>query len=186
MGILTRMLTLWRADLHGVMDQIEDKPLLLKQYLREMEVDLRRKETRLEQLAQSRRQLQRDADLRGRELDTLEKDLDLALRKEKDEIAKMLIRKRRTQQALREQMQRQILILEEESEQLTETLTRQRVQYEQLKIKSAAACRQAEQARWDEVDSACAADPAWAPLSEEEIELELIQRKEAMQKGGAA
>ena len=45
MGIMSRMLRLWKADLHGVMDQLEDKALVLKQYLREMEVSLKQKQT---------------------------------------------------------------------------------------------------------------------------------------------
>ena len=32
MGIMTRIMRLCKADLHGVMDQLEDKELLLKQY----------------------------------------------------------------------------------------------------------------------------------------------------------
>ena len=186
MGILTRMLTLWKADLHGVMDQIEDKPLLLKQYLREMEVDLQRKEARVEQLAQTARRLQRDVDVRGQETAKLEQDLDLALRKEKDDIAKMLIRKRRAQLSVREQVQRQIEGLEAEREQLAEILTRQRLQYDQLKIRTAVVCRQSEQARWDEAGMRCAPESAWPPPSDEEIELELIRRKEALRQGGAA
>ena len=37
MGLFSRITRLCRSDLHGVMDQLEDKNLLLKQYLREME-----------------------------------------------------------------------------------------------------------------------------------------------------
>ncbi len=186
MGILTRMLTLWKADLHGVMDQIEDKPLLLKQYLREMEADLQRKAARLEWLARTGVQLQRDVDARERESVKLEEDLDLALRKEKDDIARMLIRKGNAQRSAREALRRQIQSVEEERRQLAETVARQRLQYDQLKIKAATAGRQADQSGREQTGSACPAEPAWAPPGEEEIELELIRRKEALRKGGDA
>jgi phage shock protein A len=186
MGILTRILTLWKADLHGVMDQIEDKPLLLKQYLREMDETLRGKEAYLEQLRQTARQLQREADLRMQELERTDSDLDLALRKEKDEIARMLIRKRRAQHALRDQLLQQIETIADESRHVSEKLQQQRLQYDQLKIKAAAACRQAERMDRDAAGSTCASEPICAPPSEEEIELELIQRKEALRRGGAA
>jgi phage shock protein A len=186
MAILTRILRLWKADLHGVMDQIEDKPLLLKQYLREMEETLRGKEAHLEQLRQTARRLQREVDLRGQELDRLEADLDLALRKEKDEIARMLIRKRLAQHGLREQLVRQIQTVEEEAALMADKLQHQRLQYDQLKIKAASACQQAEQAGRHAPESVCGAERAWAPPSDEEIELELIQRKEALREGGAA
>ena len=52
MGIMTRMLRLCKADVHGVMDQLEDKGLLLKQYLREMETSLGHKEQQVNALTQ--------------------------------------------------------------------------------------------------------------------------------------
>ena len=51
MGIMTRMLRLCKADVHGVMDQLEDKGLLLKQYLREMETSLGHKEQQISGLS---------------------------------------------------------------------------------------------------------------------------------------
>ena len=33
MSIMTRFVRIFKADIHGVMDQLEDKGLLLKQYL---------------------------------------------------------------------------------------------------------------------------------------------------------
>jgi len=40
MAILTRIIQLFKADIHGVMDQLEDQGLLLKQHLRDMEESL--------------------------------------------------------------------------------------------------------------------------------------------------
>jgi hypothetical protein len=40
MAILARIIRLFKADIHGVMDQIEDQGLLLKQHLRDMEDSL--------------------------------------------------------------------------------------------------------------------------------------------------
>ena len=66
MGIMTRIMRVWRADLHGVMDQLEDKGLLLKQYLREMEDSLQQKTARCEQLTEHCRQIRRDKERRTR------------------------------------------------------------------------------------------------------------------------
>ena len=76
MGIMTRMLRLCKADVHGVMDQLEDKGLLLKQYLREMETSLGHKgaagRTRLTQrIGRLTGQIARH----GQEMDKLERDL---------------------------------------------------------------------------------------------------------------
>ena len=60
MGIITRFIRVCKADIHGVMDQLEDKDLLLKQHLRDMEVELSRKEARIRRLVASRDQAQGD------------------------------------------------------------------------------------------------------------------------------
>ena len=88
MAIMTRLLRLWKADLHGVMDQMEDKGLLFKQYLREMEDSLRQKIARQQLLSQTIRQLRRDLDQRRQEVDKLDQDIDLAVNKSKDDIAR--------------------------------------------------------------------------------------------------
>lgn len=186
MGILSRMFRLCKADVHGVMDQLEDKGLLLKQYLREMEASLKEKEERLAQIGRRLRQVQRDLAQRREEVQKLEKDLDLAVLKEKDDIARMLIRKRRTLQDSCEQLTCHVDSLEEDKGKLAETLAQQRLQHEQLSIKAASFCRQAEQQVFVDAAAVVPAPPSWKAPSEEEIELELLQRKEALQKGGGA
>jgi phage shock protein A len=186
MGVFSRIFRLCKADLHGVMDQLEDKSLLLKQYIREMEESLKYKEARLEQINGSCRQIKRDIAQRNNEGQKLEQDLDLAVRKEKDEIARMLIRKRRTLQGGCEQLQLQLEALTEEKGKISETLEQQRLQYDQLKVKAAAFCRQAEQRRFEEPMETMDSAFAWQTASEEEIELELLQRKEAVRQGGAS
>lgn len=185
MSILTRMSRLCKADLHGVMDQIEDKGLLLKQYLREMESALKEKQTRQSQLHQSCRQIQRDLSQQNLEREKLEKELELAVRKDKDDIARMLIRKRRMLLSCCEGMQRQLHRIEEEGAHLAENLNQQQLQYQELKIKVAEYCRQAEQRPFAEASEMMAAAFS-SPPAEEEIEIELLQRKEALKQGCAA
>lgn len=189
MGVFSRLFRLCKADLHGVMDQMEDKSLLLKQYLREMEESLKRKENQLEGISRSCLGIQRDLEQRGDEAQKLARDLDLALGKEKDDIARMLIRKRRTLQSGSEQLQRQLEIMAQDRDRLAQMLSRQRLQYDQLKVKAAAFCQHAEQRRWEEHASPMQGDYTdytWAVPTEDEIELELLQRKEALGKGGDA
>ena len=67
MGIMTRFTRLCKADLHGVLDQLEDKGLLLKQSLRDMESEIGRKETKLGQMTTERDHTHRDSDIRKKE-----------------------------------------------------------------------------------------------------------------------
>ncbi len=184
MAIFSRIFRLCKADLHGVMDQMEDKGLLLKQYLREMEAALKQKQERQSQLHQSCRQIEGDLSQRREEVAKMEKDLDLAVRKEKDDIAKMLIRKRRTIQAGCQGLQRQLQALEEEKKELAELLDQQQMQYQELKAKAAVFCRQTERRRFEEAFEMTDGSAGAQTTSEEEIELELLQRKEALKQGG--
>ncbi|MBW1694925.1 MAG: PspA/IM30 family protein, partial [Deltaproteobacteria bacterium] len=62
MGVFTRIVRICKADIHGVMDQLEDQGLLLKQHLRDMEKALSQKEARLKKLVVSRRQTLQEID----------------------------------------------------------------------------------------------------------------------------
>lgn len=185
MGMMTRITRLWKADLHGVMDQLEDKALMLKQCLREMESSLQQKQQSLKQLRRTCEQIQAELVARDKELHKLEDDLTLAVNKEKDDIARLLIRKRLILQGECNRLSRQLRQLEEEQGRLAELVQQQQRQYEELKIKCAAYCQQAEQ----RIDSA--EDDVWSESattnypSEEEVELELLRVKEAMSPGGA-
>jgi len=168
------------------MDQIEDKGLLLKQYLREMESALKEKQTRQSQLHQTCRQIQRDLSQQNLEREKLEKELELAVRKDKDDIARMLIRKRRMLQACCDGMQRQLQRIEEEGAHLAEILNQQQLQYQELKVKAAEYCRWTEQRPFAEAAEEMAESSFSSPPTEEEIELELLQRKEALKQEGGA
>jgi phage shock protein A len=185
MGVFTRILRLCRADLHGVMDQLEDKNLLIRQHLREMRENLKTKEARLEQIVASCRRIQHDLDQCNQQIQKIDPDLDLAVRKGKDEIARMLIRKRLTLQGGSGHLQRQLELLDEEKTRTAQLLEEQRLQYEQLKVKATTFCQEAEQRRF-ETSSACMdAASSWQSPSDDEIELELLQLKEALGSGGA-
>ena len=182
MGIMTRMTRLWKADLHGVMDQLEDKGLLLRQYLREMETHLEREKERqagLDRAVADIRQEREDIDTA---VSGLEKDLELAIRKEKDDIARMLIRKQRAYRAALIHLDRQHRLLSDEKTQLGQTIENQRLQYDQLKIKAAAYFRNTGRPGAD--NPARDADRAmgFADVSDSEIEIELLQRKDALSK----
>lgn len=186
MAIFSRMFRLCKADLHGVMDQLEDKGLLLKQYLREMEESLAHKADRQAQIDDGCHKIIGDIERRTQELKKVEADLDLAVRKDKDAIARMLIRKLWALEKTRNQIQHQLQAMEEEKARVAEVLATQRMQYDQLKVSAAAFCQASEQPGWV-MDVPGVDDPAqWQAPSEEEIDLELIQRKEALRQGGAA
>ena len=184
MGIMTRMLRLCKADVHGVMDQLEDKQLLLKQYLREMESSLDQKERQIRLLSQHHARMGSRIARHNEEMDTLEEDLTLAVQKEKDDIARMLIRRRRMLESACRHLQAQLETLTQEESALAATVAEQRLQYETLKTKADAFCQRTFDSQVTPQTDAVPAEWAAIDPREEEIELELLQRKEALLKGG--
>lgn len=186
MGIMTRVLRLWKADMHGVMDQLEDKSLLLKQCLREMETSLELKQNRMRKLERICEQIRNDLSVREKERVRLENDLDLAVRKEKDDIAKLLIRKQFAHKADSERLAAQLKQHEEQSQRLAHLLNEQQSQYEQLKIKAAGYLRETEQPFGDADDAVWSSVSATRMPSDEEVELALLRYKETLGQGGAS
>jgi phage shock protein A len=185
MGLMNRMVRIWRADLHGVMDQIEDKGLLFKQYLREMESSLQQKESRCEVLVRRRRRIERALEMRRREMDKLDADIDISVGRAKDDIARMLIRKRRNLEGTCSQWQQELEEVGGECDSLAALVQQQRLQYDQAKAKADAYFCRARLAH-DEVDPMTLGHPFQVhPAMEDEVELELLQRKDKLSRGGA-
>ncbi len=180
MSILTRVTRLFKADIHGVMDQLEDKELLIKQYLREMENSLQNKDIHLQQISTSLTENNNRQIKHQLEIEKLEKDLELALRKEKDDIARLLIRKQRTQQMHYKQLKTQHGFLEKQIEQLTATIDKQRLLHESLKSKALAFCHS--QTKNCDAGLLMSDYENSNILADDEIELELIRRKEALER----
>jgi len=184
MGIITRFTRLCKADIHGVIDQLEDKGLLLRQVLRDMEEELDRKESRMKQMKASGEQAQRECERYSQECEKLERDLDVAIEKDKDAIARSLIKKLKPLSCHRDGLQRHIKTMEQEIVHFRECIDEQRLQYEQLQLRSTEYFHRTKREEWEKAVSTITRRDTSREPSDEEIELELLQRKEAI-KGGA-
>jgi phage shock protein A len=94
MALITRVSRLFRADLHAVLDRIEEPELLLAQSIREMEEELTRDRQRVGPLQHEQRQLtarEREAE---QSLQGLEEELDVCFESAREELARSLIRRR--------------------------------------------------------------------------------------------
>lgn len=175
MAIMTRFFRIFKADLHGVMDQMEDKRLLLKQHLREMEEELNHKREELACRSTSRKVAEEEV-LRCRtEEGRLRDDIIAALDRDKEEIARELVRRQLVLSRHLEEMERLQETEIREIDRLGEELEEQERQYERMRLQSAAFLRANEGREfppWDRESST---------VSDEEVELALIHFKE---KGG--
>ena len=180
MGIASRIVNIFKADIHGVMDQFEDQGLLLKQYLRDMEQALNQKEADVARKIALRNQIQKEHDKYHQQYQTLDDDLTVAVQKGKDDIARMLIRKTKPLVGLRDELDAQLSSLDEELTQLKAHLSQQQLQYEQLKIRSTEYFHRTEMLGRENDMQAILTKGIGSELSEEEIELELLKRKESL------
>jgi phage shock protein A len=94
MALITRVSRLFRADLHAVLDRIEEPDLLLRQAVRDMEDELARDEQRLEALsADFARIAAREGEL-TRASARLEQELDVCFASNEDELARAVVRRK--------------------------------------------------------------------------------------------
>jgi phage shock protein A len=179
MAILARMLKIFKADIHGVMDQLEDRELLLKQHLRDMAEALSRKQAKLSKMKASHNQGLRDLAGYKQQWEALDHDLTMAVRKDKDDIARTLIRKMKPLENLSGELSRHLKSLDEEMIQFKNHLQQQRLRYEQLKNRTAEYLHKTQTQQWkkDVIDPV--SDDGSGELSDQEIELELLKRKDA-------
>ena len=177
MAIMTRIIRLCKADLHGVLDSIEDQGLLLKQHLRDMEAALRHKKAQLTSLDCTRRQMRSELEKTEAETIRVETDLTLALQNGKENIARMLVRRLLLHNRRREVLARQVTGVESDRGELQTRLTEQELQYQQLQLRASAFLQPAAQPGAGSAsppEDGCGYD---SEPSEAEIELELLRRQ---------
>jgi len=94
MVLISRISRLFRADLHAVLDRIEEPELLLRQAIREMEDLLVQDEQRSRLLQQERRQLSSRHNQLEQELNQIEEKLGVCFHSNEEDLARKLIRRR--------------------------------------------------------------------------------------------
>jgi phage shock protein A len=183
MGILSRAIRLCKADLHGVMDQMEDKELLLKQHLREMQAVIAGRQARIDQLEDAMGMAQRDLTRYNKQIQALEEDLDLAVARDKDDIARMLIRKRYPMRQCIANMETRLKNLTAELAEEQQRLAAQTMSYDDIRHRVAAVREHSLKTKGMSGGVSIKDAPGPSEPSDEEIEWELFQRKEAAGSG---
>jgi len=183
MGILSRVVRLCKADLHGVMDQMEDKELLLKQHLREMRAVIAGRQTRIDQLEDVMGMAQRDLLRYHKQARALEEDLDRAVARGKDDIARLLIRKLHPMRQCVASMETRISDHTNALAEEQERLAAQTMAYDDIRLRVAAVRERSRRADGSADAMKIGGAPGSQEPSEEEIEWELLQRKEATGSG---
>jgi phage shock protein A len=172
-AITKRVLNIFRADIHSIMDRLEDRGLLLKQYLRDMQAALGLKKAELDRMFMMRKQVQQKHSKTRQQSETLERELAAALKIGQDDIVRMLIRKIKPLNDLSDQLAAHLGALDEEILHFKDHLERQRLEYEQLKLKSAQFFQQGRVREWQCDLALNVSGPKYERRSEEESKRKL-------------
>jgi phage shock protein A len=177
--LFDRIATLVRADAHGMVESLEDRSLLLKQYVREAEIDLYRKRAELEALRDEEKRLREAQARREEEARALDEDVTLALAGGKDDLARFAIRRLLPRRSEAKAAAARLHELGERSRTIAERLAEQEGQFESLRARV-----RAELARESELGPSCGwqGEPI---VADEEVELELMRRRRPAEGGGS-
>jgi phage shock protein A len=173
MALITRVSRLFRADVHAVLDRIEEPATLLKQAIREMEEDVAREERRLKVLAHEHGQLvTRESEL-DHSLRETEEELDVCFASGKDELARALIKRKLEGQRFRTFLLRKREMLEATISKLRRRLEENRSRLDSMRQK-------AELLSQDE-GPGCSEEP-WSmsnvAVREEDVEVAFLREKQ--------
>jgi phage shock protein A len=182
MGIMIRAIRIFKADVHGVMDQLQNEGLLLKQYLRDMAEMLNLKEVKLNKLLVIRKQAQQEYDKYQQQSKSLEQDLAVAIQKDRKDIARILIRKIKPMENRHAEFAERIRHLDEEYSCGRDQLDQQRIRYDRLKHRSIEFFHNAPTQELQRIPAETGTADNYGELSEDEIELELLKRQETLNK----
>jgi len=174
MVLMTRMARMFRADLHAVLDRIEEPEVLLRQSLREMEgsVGADRRE-----LAQRARQcealVQRTLELE-QDIGEIGAQLDVCFQAGNDELARTLLRRRIEMQRLLAAAARRRATADAQRVALAQELREHEARLHAMR-------EQCELLEAQLVQHAADASPgqAEAPISEHDVEIALLREKQA-------
>lgn len=122
MTLINRVSRLFRADLHAVLDRVEEPDLLLRQAVREMEEDLGRDRRRLQLLGEDRRSLDHRHGGLEASLARIGEELDVCFDAGKEDLARTLIRRRLEIERLRDLLRRKREDLERATVRLQERI----------------------------------------------------------------
>jgi phage shock protein A len=174
--LFDRVATLLRADAHGVIESLEERSLLLKQCVREAEIDLNQKRARLETLREEEKRLREAAQRCEGDMASLDEDIGLALGAGKEDLARFSIRRLIPLRSQLEALGAHAEQRRAEGQALAERVAEQEKQFEMLRTRVRA-------------ELALASEAGCAPLmprpgfvADEEVEIELMRRRR--QSGG--
>lgn len=113
MALINRISRLFRADLHDILDRVEQPAVVVKQAIREMEEELHRNEHTLRLLTGEEERYQSRFNELDNSLKEIEDQLEVCFQSDNEELAKRLLKRRLENQNLQKQLTKKLRFLKE-------------------------------------------------------------------------
>lgn len=171
MAILSRISRLFSADVHAVLDQLEEPAALLRQSLRDMEAALLAQTAQLQACEHDRDGIRRRlADL-DRNLASIREELDLSFAAGNDALVRTSLRRRLEIERLVRALSQRAELLDAQIDQLAPALAAQRERLESLRLRATLVDVEAPRA--------ASADAPNSAVTEADIDLALLRELNA-------
>ena len=122
MTLLTRISRLFKADIHGILDSLEEPEMILKQAIRDMQDEIDKATAEISALNQQQERLQQKIQILARHIQEVQQHLQLCFSENNETLAKSVIRKRLQAEYSLKELSRQFKnVCEEKDHKIAET-----------------------------------------------------------------
>ncbi|WP_260293098.1 PspA/IM30 family protein [Sedimenticola hydrogenitrophicus] len=172
MALINRITRLFRADLHAVLDRIEEPDLLLRQAIREMEAAFAEDEQRSRLLQHELAQLSGQQQSCHGKLAAMDEELDICFQSDQESLTKQLMRKKLELERFSEQLEGRRQTLQQALTELSRRLSDNRTRLEGLRQKAQLLEPQPGDSRAQD-----RREPAGIHISDADVEIALLREK---------
>lgn len=175
MPIITRMSRLLQADIHAVLDRLEEPEALLRQAIREMEQSLSAAQQQLQAIVNEHQTVREQRDRLQQQLQDMELQLDLCFAHAKETMARDCIKRKLQLQRMLEIFSQRIAGLEGARATVQQNINQDQLRLAEMRHK----CELFE--RVDPTSSCCQAvyNGSDGSVSEHEVELEFLREQQS-------
>ncbi|MGR9099674.1 MAG: PspA/IM30 family protein [Gammaproteobacteria bacterium] len=176
MTLLARISRLFKADIHGILDILEEPETLLKQAVREMEEEIEQSRQRLKQLEWQKQGLEDDATSLSAGLEKIERQIDCAFAEADESLVKSLIRKKLEVSLRIDSLERRLSQLKDKQNEWEGELIARNEKLESVREKLSLFSAQASRNQAIDLDKAGDIEPA-GKVAQEDVELAFLEEK---------
>lgn len=183
MALITRLSRLFRADIHAVLDHMEEPDVLLRQAVREMEESLENSAREITLLQRELTRLEKHRIAVADQLEKLDSEIAVCFDSGNEELARSFIRRRLETAALQTKVAANIETVSEQLNAQQKQHAEQQLSYESIKQKSELIWRE-QQTRSKRSLHGVIDSGNCPPVMEDDVELEFIRQKERFTNAG--